>query len=59
MKSTNRNMVLFRASSNGAYMDAWVTGMYNVWYCKEKDMENLVMINPVSTSLQVLISQQP
>lgn len=41
-----------KATSDGVYDNAWVTGMYNVWFCEENDMENLVMINPVSTSLQ-------
>jgi len=39
-------------SQNGYHNNARVTGMYNRWYMQESEMESVVMMNPVSTSLQ-------
>merc|ERR1711962_253397 len=39
---------------NGGYpFKSRVTGFYNKWYPKELDMENVVQINPVSSTVQV------
>jgi len=42
-----------QSGSNGDHTQARVTGYYNKWYMNEMEMEQVVMINPVSTSLQV------
>jgi len=40
-----------KPKDDGYHTSEQVTGMWNVWYPAEDDMESLVQINPVSTSL--------
>jgi len=40
-----------KTSHSGDYNGAHVTGMYNKWDTTEKDMKDLVYINPVTTTL--------
>jgi len=40
-----------RASSGSYYTDAWTTGFYNKWYSSEAEVRDLVLVNPVSTSI--------
>merc|ERR1711970_128005 len=37
---------------DGFFSEMKMTGMWNKWYTNEQDMENVVQINPVSTSVQ-------
>jgi len=45
-----------KPDENGYFLDAKLTGMHNVWYPEELDMEELVQINPVATAVQVTSS---
>jgi len=38
-------------NQNGYHMNTRVTGMYNRWYPNESEMENVILTNPVSTSV--------
>jgi len=41
-----------RSTTEGYYMPAGVTGMYNKWDSTEDELQDLVLITPVSTSIQ-------
>merc|ERR1712107_809642 len=41
-----------RPASNGDFAYGSVTGQYNLWNTNERDMKELVYINPVTTSIQ-------
>jgi len=40
-----------KGSSSGNYNDAHVTGQYNKWDTTEEEMKDIVLINPVTTTL--------